>query len=352
MKKNFSRSRIFNGVLDSLFRIGLFSAVPRVKPGQLTVLNYHRIDDVSSESFCTYKPNVSASPEMFALQMDYVKKAYNVISVGHLADWLQGKQTLPPRAAIITFDDGYFDNLAYAFPVLRDRGLPAVIFVTTDYMGGSRPFYWDYVAYCIYRTKKDRVRMPSGTYVSWNDSLSRDKVINAWVQSAKYLSTDERARVVDDLSGDLDVAVAENAFEGLYLTWDQIRELSELGIEFGAHTVTHPILTKTPLLQVEKELSGSRRRVLDETGKPVVSFAYPNGGASDFSSDVVGLVGKTGFDLAFTLMPGPCSYEEVRKNPFTIRRVYIGQSDRLPKFAAKLAGIERLAGLNSGKSHY
>ena len=343
MKKRFGRSRLINGVLGNLLDIGLFSLVQQLNPNQLTVLNYHRIIDSSIDGFCTFKPNVSATPEMFALQMDYVKKNYNVISVEHLSAWLRRKETLPPHPAIITFDDGYFDNLEYAYPILKERGLSAVIFLTTNYMGSSMPFYWDHVAYCICHTKKDRVHLPSGDHLLWTNSASRDKAVNTWVHSVKYLTSNEKQRAIDGLSVDLDIAVPENAFDGLYMTWDQVRELSVSGIEFGAHTTTHPILTRVPLSQVEAELSVSKRRVQEETGKPVISFAYPNGGASDFSPEIVRLVEKTGFDLAFTLIPGPTSFHAVKKNPFTIRRVFVGQSVTLPRFAAKLIGIEKIS---------
>ncbi len=355
MKKKFGRSRIINSILDGLFDLGIFSIPRQINPHLLTVLNYHRIVDSSVNDFHTFKPNVSASPETFALQMDYVKKHYNAIPVKHLAAWLRGERPLPSRAAIITFDDGYFDNLKYAYPVLKERGLTAIIFLATNYMGSNLPFYWDYAAYCICHTDKERVRLPSGMDVSWTDSVSRDRAVNQWVWSVKYLPQDEKLRAMDDLSKDLGVAVPSNAFVGLYLTWDQVRELSSVGIEFGAHTSSHPILTRASLSQVENELSVSKGRVQEETGKPALSFAYPNGGASDFSPEVVKLVQKTGFELAFTLMPGPTSYRSVKKSPLTIRRIYVGQSSTLPRFAAKLAGIEKVADFfqpTSGMSRY
>jgi peptidoglycan/xylan/chitin deacetylase (PgdA/CDA1 family) len=153
----------------------------------------------------------------------------------------------------------------------------------------------------------------------------------------------------------LGIAVPSDAFAGLYLTWDQVRELSNADIEFGAHTASHPIMTRVSLSQVENELSVSKRKVQEQTGKPALSFAYPNGGASDFSPEVVKLVQKTGFELAFTLMPGPTSYHSVKKNPLAIRRIYVGQSSTLPRFAAKLAGVEKVADFfqpTSRMSHY
>jgi len=77
----------------------------------------------------------------------------------------------------------------------------------------------------------------------------------------------------------------------------------------------------------------------------VLSFAYPNGGSLDFSNTIVTQVKKTGFQMAFTLIPGPTRYSSAQKDPFRIRRIYIGRSDNMPRFAAKLAGAEKLMGL-------
>ena len=89
----------------------LFDAVQHLFPNVLTVLNYHRIDNPFRAGFDTLKINVSATPDDFARQMDYVKGHYNVINCEHLVLYLRGEKDLPPHAAVITFDDGYYDNL-------------------------------------------------------------------------------------------------------------------------------------------------------------------------------------------------------------------------------------------------
>lgn len=328
-----------------MFDLGVFSPIHRASRNLLTVLNYHRVADSYSDDFFTFKPNVSASPDEFFRQMEYVKRFYNVISIDDLTLWIRGQKDLPPNPAIITFDDGYCDNLIYAQPVLKKMGFSAVIFLATNYMDGNAPFFWDLAAYCFCHTKKDRVRLPSGLQLIWQTPETRDKAVTKWVQIVKYLSSDEKKKAVDELVLDLDVVIPVDAFSGLYLNWDQVRELSSLGVEFGAHTASHPILTKVPLSQVEIELAVSKKRVEDEIGKKVLSFAYPNGGPLDFSSEVVDLVRKTGFEAAFTLLPGPVGSRSAQKDPFRIRRVYIGRSDTLPRIAAKLAGAERLLNL-------
>lgn len=345
MKKQTGKRHLVDDALRLMFESGIFSVVPRVFPRLLTVLNYHRVVDYKTSGFLTFKQNVSATPEDFELQMEYVSRFYNVISVKDLVSWIRERKPLPPKAALITFDDGYDDNYENAYPILKKYGFTAVIFLATDYMEKPTPFFWDYAAYCFNQTQKNQVRLPSGLNLSWDSPATRDKIVAKWVHEVKYLFPDDKQRALDKIGTDLDVSISSDAFNGLYLNWYKIREMSKAGIEFGAHTASHPILTKIPLSQAEYEVFESKRRVEEEIGVPTLGFAYPNGGRLDFSNEIVSFVKKAGFEVAFTLLPGPTRHSSSTKDPFRIRRVYIGRADNMYRFAAKLAGGERAVDL-------
>lgn len=314
-----------------------FDLAMRVSPAVLTVLNYHRIDDVSRVGFDTFVPNVTATPPEFARQMDYVRRHYRVISCEQLNAFRRGETDLPTFPLLITFDDGYYDNYSKAYPILKERNLPAVIFLATDHVGKDVPFYWDFVAYCFVHTRKKAAELPLTGYVSWNGIPERNAIVKRWIDSIKHSPAQEREKAVAQLASTLAVDVPSHAFANLYATWDQVREMNRNGIEMGAHTATHPILTLISPSRVEEELCRSKQKIEEELGKPVTSFAYPNGGVKDFSSDIVELVKKTGFDLAFTLVQGTTRFADVKDRPLTIRRIYLGRSDTLPRFVAKLS---------------
>ncbi len=109
----------------------IFPLIYKLRSQTLTVLNYHRIADVEKDGRDTFLQNISATPSSFARQMDFLSENFNVISGAELLAWLQDKSELPPHAALITFDDGYQDNWSNAYPVLKKRNLPAIIFLTT-----------------------------------------------------------------------------------------------------------------------------------------------------------------------------------------------------------------------------
>ncbi len=316
--------------------------LPYLSPRRLTVLNYHRIDDPRQPGFDSYKPNVSATPAAFQQQMEYLKQHFHVISLGQLAGWLKGECELPSRAALITFDDGYQDNFSNAYPMLQSLSLPATIFLCTGCIGAERPLYWDYAAYCFAHARRESGSLPLTGSVAWAGSTDRDRAVEAWVEKAKLLTPEERQMVSLMLAEALGVNVPAGAFEGLYLRWEQVRELSAGGIEMGAHTVTHPILTRIPLDRAQQEISDSKQRIEREIRKPAISFAYPNGGAHDFSPDIMRILSRTGIELAFTLLLGPTRYRTVKAAPLAIRRVSVGHYEGFGRFTAKLAGYGRL----------
>jgi peptidoglycan/xylan/chitin deacetylase (PgdA/CDA1 family) len=134
------------------------------------------------------------------------------------------------------------------------------------------------------------------------------------------------------------------AFEGLHLTWDEMRGMAAAGIDIQAHTVNHPILTRVGLDRARAEAVESKAEIETEIGSPVRAFAFPNGAASDWNPDLEAMLGGAGFEAAFTLEPGPEPTTRAQRHPMRIRRVPVQQRDTLPRFAAKTAGVARIVG--------
>ena len=146
---------------------------------------------------------------------------------------------------------------------------------------------------------------------------------------------------VQQLPQELGVSIPEGFFKNLMMSWDQVREMHRAGIEFGAHTMTHPILTRISLDEVRAEVAGSKSRIESEIGETVLSFAYPNGQSSDLNDPIEKVVSETGIRVAFTLLNGPTSQDEARRNPFAVRRIFISYKHSLSEYAALLSPINR-----------
>jgi peptidoglycan/xylan/chitin deacetylase (PgdA/CDA1 family) len=328
-------------VLSFTYETGLIRAGRGLWARSLTVVNYHRIDDPLRSGFDSFKPNVSATPEHFDRQLEYLARWFNVVSLKDIIKWLDGHQDLPPYAALITFDDGYLDNYTSAFPLLRKHNFPALIFLTTGHIGTDEPFYWDMAAYCFAHTRRNHLAFPDGHVESWSDQEQLDRVSKKWIELMKTLPEVEKQIYVETLPMEMDVSIPQGFFRGLMMDWDQVKEMQKGGIEFGAHTVNHPILTRISLEEARAEIVESISRIEDELGESVLGFAYPNGQASDLDGEVEKLVADSGVRAAFTLLHGPTSQSEVKRKPYAIRRIFISHRHSLAEYALLLSPINR-----------
>ena len=335
------RSSLKRKLLKLAYETGLIRAGRALWARSLTVVNYHRIDDPYRKDFDSFKPNVSATPQEFARQMEYLSKWFHVVSLTDLVEWLRGNKDLPRYAALITFDDGYLDNYTSAFPILRKNNFPALIFLTTGHINTDAPFYWDMAAYCFSHTVNDHLPFPDGHVEGWSNPEQLERVSRNWIEFMKTLPQAEKQIYVENLPVLLGVSIPTGFFKGLMMDWDQVREMRNGGVEFGAHTMSHPILTRISLDQVRKEVVGSSSRIEAELEQPVLGFAYPNGKAGDLSEDIEKIVADSGIRAAFTLLNGPSPLREVKQNPYAIRRIFISHRHSLADFAMLLNPINR-----------
>lgn len=305
---------------------------------RLTVLAYHRIHDPTGFEF--FEPVISAPPDGFAHQMDIIAEKFNAVSLADVLSWLDGNGRLPPNPALITFDDGYRDNLEQALPILRERELPAVLFVATDNIDRNQPFFWDSAAYFFHHTEATEADLPILGPRAWGSSPSQ--VCAEWIEAAKREPQGRREDVTEQLGQVLGVVVPDSAHAVGLLSWDEIREMAGQGFSMGSHTVSHAILTELTGAEARRELVESRRRLEDELNEPVRALAYPNGTTLDFDSQIEGLAKETGYSAAFTLVPGPARAGEAKANPMAIRRIALYLSDEDRRFRAKLAGGGRV----------
>lgn len=334
--------RLAGRVLAWAYNRGLTNRITRLWRDALTVVCYHRIGDLSPARFFGFERNLSASPENLETHVDYLCKHFSPISVSELCECLEHPNRLPQRPALVTFDDGYKDNAEVAWPILRKRKVPAVIFLATDHIGTGQPFLWDFAAYCFQHTERNVADVPQLGPTRLATQADRSAAAERWIEKSKTLPASERWSAAEAMRQSLAVEVPHAAFRDLYMSWPEVRRLASEGCEFGGHTRTHPILTKMPADEARHEITASFERLTAELGRPPVSFAYPNGSRRDFTSEHEAAARQAGYLIAFSLEPGPISLNAVRQQPMSIGRIYVGFNDDMPRFSAKLAGARHV----------
>lgn len=329
-------------LLKVAHRAGVLSGLRRLYgPKSLAVLCYHRIGDHRSGS-SRFGPIFSTDASGFAAQLEWITRHYRVVTMSRVADWVIGHGDLPDWPLLITFDDGYRDNAEIAGPLLRERGLPATVFLTTSILDGQDPLWWDVVARCFELTEAVEAELPVIGRIDLSDGPVRRRALAGLIRSLKELPEPEKLAVVEQVVERLGVDGADCRSDSLYLDWETVRAMLSGGFSFGAHTVTHPILTKISSSQVRAELAESKDRIEAETGVPVRALAYPNGQRGDFDGETRRIAAGAGYDVAFTLLPGPARAGEATGDRYAVRRMTIHHKDDPVRFAAKVSGVPRL----------
>jgi peptidoglycan/xylan/chitin deacetylase (PgdA/CDA1 family) len=275
-------------------------------------------------------PETPAAAE-FEERMRWVKEWFNVLPLAEAIDALFAGR-IPSRALSITFDDGYADNEELAANILRRLGLTATVFVATGFLDGG--CMWnDRIIEAIRRVDAATLDLrPLGLASFELDSVAaRRAAIDAVLNSVKHFEPQRRLRVAEAIVQ----AAGGKPSPQLMMRTDQVRNLRSLGVEVGAHTVTHPILTRLDPATAHDEIDRGKRELEAIVGGPVRLFAYPNGAPNrDYAPEHVALVRGCGFSAAVSTSWGAAS---MRSDRFQLPRFSPWDRTRL-RFGARMLG--------------
>jgi|APMI01.1.fsa_nt_gi peptidoglycan/xylan/chitin deacetylase (PgdA/CDA1 family) len=249
---------VVHGVRASAIRIERCMSQPT-----LSVFTYH--------SFCIGKTPLgfpSLSVAMFDRQIEFLKKSYRLVSLSEGLRSLEVGNSHQPMAAI-TLDDGFSDNYHVAWPVLVRHGVPATVFVATDFID-QRRVPWptrlqDIVNAISWRKNRDAKFADDATYRQYQVEL-RSLPAEARFDALERIAVEHKVTSLPDRPS---------------MTWNQMREMHKGGVEFGSHTVFHGLLPFLTDNEVKFELEESKRRIEQELQCECRYFAYPNGDHSE-----------------------------------------------------------------------
>jgi len=257
---------------------------------QVPILGYHRVlpeivEDVNN-------PIYTVLPEQFEAQMAFLaNEGFTSLSLQEFGEMARGARPVSPRAVVITFDDGYADMHAVAWPLARKYGIKLNLFLATGLVGQVGPV--------VMTTNGYRVHTGADKPLYFQDHL--EKFPHLW-----------RA-----------------------LTWQELREMSESGINLGLHGHSHRNLGYLAWEQVMAEVTVGITAFRRGLGYRPESFAFPYGGFEANTLEIAALLQQQGFDLIFTIIKGRARLPAVK---MIFPRISIHQQDTLETFRWKLHG--------------
>jgi peptidoglycan/xylan/chitin deacetylase (PgdA/CDA1 family) len=307
------------------------------------VLMYHRVLPAQARADSHSADAIVVSARTFERQMEFLRRHFRPLAPGEFAAALRNGD-FAARSCLVTFDDGWYDNLEHALPVLRRHGVPATIFVATDYIGGTHCFWQERLArllWSIWRGGADGrafARELTGTSIPEQDEARVRVAIRAFVSDVKSQSAAAVTELIARCEAHLDSKGITHLDNGndRFMSWEEVGQLATSGVvTIGSHARTHTPLTLLPGEHALAELRESAAILRERLQQEPRFFAYPNGNHSAATED---LVARAGYQLAFTTDSGHVAAGD---SPLRVRRINIAEhgTSSNAEFLARIVGL-------------
>jgi peptidoglycan/xylan/chitin deacetylase (PgdA/CDA1 family) len=302
MLREFARKYLSNLVFTSLYASGALGLYHRLRNADsLTVVMFHRTLRPGDPRWATCDPDYTLDESLFAASLDFFARHYHVVSLAQVLHARRDGTRLPPRALLISFDDGWLDNVEYALPALQRSGLPAVMFVAADAVGARQPF-WQERAIAAWRAGRLAVDALAGTVAAHGgERPARDGIggLRDLIAQIERMPSATRQAVVAAHAATLD--------DGLQHMVDvaDLHRLRAGGVELGLHGKSHVAMKRAD--DLDNELGGARAAMatmldLPEglSATPCATMSFPHG---SFDDAIAARAREAGYELLFTSVP-------------------------------------------------
>lgn len=284
--------------------------------GRGAILNYHRV--LPSNKVDNSLVNIAVSTDNFIYQLNYLTKNFDVISLDDLLLHLKGKSNEFKIA--ITFDDGYSDNLDYAYPILEKFKAPATIYIITKFINNQFLPWWVKLDHFITNNKKivDNKKKIFEFYknkILLSDQLTVDKIILSIIGINNKLE-----------------------YNKIFLNQKEIQYLGKQKlITIGSHSHSHYNFSQLTQAQTLSEFKTSKFILEKIINKKILHFSYPYGGPQNINFRFTKLLKNLGFLSAVTTI----RKKLYQPDQFELPRVFVNNDNHLFRLKLKLLGFRK-----------
>lgn len=288
------------------------------------------------------RPETNLPPDYYYLdlddfrrQLDFFEEEFGFVGRESFLDTIHGRRDSLPEGVVLTFDDGLRDHYEFVFPELRERNLWGIFYVPTGPYENGELLDVHRIHLLLSRTSgarllevvrdiidedmvphRRREEFRKQTYRTHDDAVATKetkRILNY------YVADEYQTQVLDQIGARIDMESV--SVSDYYIGFDELREMHEYGMTIGAHTVTHPVLSKLDNREQESEIVDSFSYldgVVDTLDNR--TFCYPYGHDSSFNETTEALLESNGCEWCFKVEPAEITDQDITENPQALPR--------------------------------
>jgi peptidoglycan/xylan/chitin deacetylase (PgdA/CDA1 family) len=300
-----TRHRLFQGGFAAISALGADRWLRPLTQGAGMILMFHHVRPWIDKPF-TPNASLEITPEFLALTVETLRRQeIDIISLDEVP--LRLMEGPSARSfAVLTFDDGYRDNIEYAAPLLRDLDVPWALYVVDEFADGRGNLWWLDLERAISASEELSITFDNGARKYLTGTLKQKYAAFEAIRRRLIAGPEEQLhRSMDDLRRELNLD-SEQLVRDLCADWTELKLLaeSEPNLTIGSHTLTHPILTQCSARKAEAEIAGSKDAIEARIGRPVRHVAFPHGDIGSAGTREFRLSRESGYETAVTTQPG------------------------------------------------
>jgi peptidoglycan/xylan/chitin deacetylase (PgdA/CDA1 family) len=327
-----------HAIYPALHRIGWLD---RITPlGGYAVVNYHGVIPAGHSSSEPFLDGNLVQPEIFRQHLQFLKAHYHVIHPEDFRARIEQGKPLPPRAVLLTCDDGLVNNLTDMLPLLQSESVFCLFFLTAASCTNNPGMLWYEELYHLMRTTPltgPDLQLP---VEEATESASAESFQAKWWSTVRRASQLDARTRADWMSRVRSHCSPTQAFRSerrwRLLSLPELRQLAEAGMSIGAHTLSHPVLSLCSEAEARREIHESKLDLEQALGRSVWAFAYPFGNPSTMGEREIRLAREAGFSCAFLNVE---HWGVEYFDPFAIARTHVTLDTTLPEFSAHVSGL-------------
>lgn len=246
-------------------------------------------------------------------------------SMDDLFRHVTGVEPCPPRSFVVTFDDGFWNNISVAAPILSDLGVPATFYVTTDFIDSGKMSWVDRIEAAVASTPLAEVTCPrpiEGTHrvATTDERIAFMSLVRLMVKGDPGTDADQFADLLVELLLGGRVADSVEILDRK-LSWSDVRQLEDDPLfTVGGHGRTHRILGYLDAVEMRSELVHCLEGLRTHGRAKAEHFSYPEGFAGSYTPELIGTLRELAVTTGVTTDPGSNNRGQ---DPMTLKRYFV-----------------------------